>query len=125
MNEVRSATPGIVVADAIEQLQKRHAVGAALHSSQHVAAGMLQRHVHIFRQARVCGNGIEQPLRHAVRIAVEGSHPLQAFDARQPFEQQRQAVAQSKVFPVRCGVLADQRHFADPGGRQAFRFAHD
>jgi len=72
-------------------------------------------------QRAVCGDGIQQPLRHAVRIAVQGSHPLQAFDARQPFEQQGQAVTKSKVFPVRSSVLADQRDFTDPSAGQAFR----
>ena len=81
MNEVRSDHAGNRRADALEQLQKRVAIRSALHARQHVAAGVLQRHVHVFRQARVRGDRVEQSLRDAIGIAVEEAHPVQAFDA--------------------------------------------
>jgi hypothetical protein len=62
-------------------LQKRVAIRSALHAREDVAAGVLERHVHIVCDARVRGNGVEQALRHAVRITIQGAHPLQAFDA--------------------------------------------
>ena len=107
-------------ADAAEQLQERVAIRSALHPRQDVAAGVLQRHIHVLREARVRGNGVEQALRHAVRIAVEEAHPLQAFDSRQAFHQHGQAIAQSQVFAVGSRVLSDERHFADSCRRPDF-----
>ena len=68
-------------ANAFEQLQKSVAVRAALHSRQDVAAGVLQRHVHILRQAGMSRQSIQQFLCDAIRIRVKESHPKQILDA--------------------------------------------
>ncbi len=39
--------------------------------------------------------------------------------------QERQAVAQAKVFAIGSRVLPDERHFADAGRGEIFRLAHD
>ncbi len=60
MNEVRIETPGIVLRDFFEHFQECVAVRAALHARENAAAGVLQRHVEIFRQARMRGDRFEQ-----------------------------------------------------------------
>ena len=72
--------------DPFEKLEENIATGAALHALQHGSAGVLQRHVDIFDQRRVLRDGIQQPLGHLVRIAVEKTDPLGVIglDLRQP-----------------------------------------
>ena len=60
MKLVRIATPGIVRADLLEQLEEDIAVRAALHAFQHGRAGVLQRHVDVLHQRVVRGEGVEQ-----------------------------------------------------------------
>ena len=121
---VRMATPGMVCADPLEQLQEDVAVRAALHALQHGGAGVLQRHVDVLHQRRVLGDGIEQLLRHFVRIAVEEPDPLGVlgFDLRQARQQLRQAVLQAEILAVAGGVLADQVDLAHALREQARGF---
>ncbi len=58
-------------------------------------------------------------------ITVEEADPVQLFDLREAFEQQRQAVAQAEVFAVKGGVLSDEGDFADARGGQVRGFARD
>ena len=112
-------------AHPLEEFQEGVAVGAALHAGQDVAAGMLQRHVDVFGQAFVGGEGFEHFLRYAIWIGVEKAHPEQVFDLGEAFEELREAVAQVEVFAVGGCVLADQGDFASAGGGEIFRFADD
>ena len=73
---VRIATPGMVAADPLDQLQEDIAGRAALHALQHRRAGVLQRHVDVLHQRRMRGDGIEQFLRDLVRIGVKEADPL-------------------------------------------------
>ena len=100
------------------------AMRAALHAGQHIAAGMLQRHINIFSQARMSRERLQHFLCDAIGIRIEKAYPQNVFDARQLFQQQRKAIAQPQVFAVGSGVLADQCDFAGSAGRQIFRFAH-
>ena len=108
----------------LQHFQKRVAVAAALHAGQHVAAGVLQRHVDVFRQAGMRGNRIEQFRRDAVRVAVQEAHPIQIVNLRQALQQRGQSIADSQIFAVKSGVLADQRDFAHARGRQILGFTH-
>src|SRR5437899_8113162 len=86
---------------------------------------MLQRHVHVLDEARMRGDGVQQFLRDAIRIAIEKAHPNEIFDWREAVEEQREAIAQAEIFPIRSGVLADECHLADTGARQLLGFADD
>ncbi len=125
MKDVRIETPGIALRGFFQHFQERVAVRAALHAREDIAAGVLQRDIQIFCQARMGGNGVEQARRDAIRIAIEEAHPVQVFHLRETFEEQREAVAQAQVFAVESGVLADKRNFAHTCGGEIFRFAHD
>src|SRR6202034_2109234 len=92
---------------------------------ENVAAGMLQRHVEIFCQARMRGNGVEQARSDAIRIAIEKTYPVHVFHLRQTFEENGEAVTQAQIFAVKSGVLADERDFAHARGGKIFGFAHD
>src|SRR5579863_5827328 len=98
---------------------------AALHAREHAAARMLERHVEIFRKARMSRNRVEQARRDAVRITIEEANPVQVFDLRETFKKRRKAVAQAEVFAVERRVLADERNFAHAIGCQILRLAHD
>ena len=125
MNDVRIETPGMCFANFFEHFQERVTARAALHPRENAAAGVLERHVEIFRQARMRRNGFEQARRDAIRVAVEKTNPVQVFDLREALEKSRQAVADAEIFAVKRGVLADQGNFADARGGEIFRFAHD
>ena len=81
---------------------------------------MLQRHVDVFHQRSVFGDGVQQLLRDPVRIAIEKPDPFLALglNLRQPRHQLRQAVLDPKIFAVRSGVLADQIDLADSAREQ-------
>ena len=71
---------------------------------------MLQRHVDVLHQVAVFGNGVEQFLGDAIRVAVQKANPflLLGLDLCQPSQQDGQTVFQAKVFPIAGGVLPDQ-----------------
>src|SRR5216683_1102320 len=98
---------------------------AALHSRQHIAAGMLQWHVHVFRQPRMFSKRIQQFLRDAIRIGVQETNPQQFVDVRQRGQQLRQPVAQPEILAVRRSVLADQSDFARARCSKIFCFAQN
>ena len=125
MNEVRSITPGIVARMRSIRRRKASPLEPRFMLRQHAAAGVLQRHVHIFHQARMGGQRVEQPLRDAIGIRVEEAHPVRPSTLGKPREQHGKAVAQAEILAIRSGVLADQRHFAHAGRGEIFRLAHD
>ncbi len=90
------------VADALEQLQEKIAVRAALHALQNRGAGVLQRHVDILDQRLVLGDRVQQLLRDAVRIAIQKPHPffVRRLNLRQPRHQLRQTVLQAQILAV-------------------------
>jgi len=82
---VRIATPGIVARMRSSSLRKIISAGSALHPLQHRGAGMLQRHVDIFHQRLVLGDGVEELLRDFIGIAIEEADPffMVRFNLRQ------------------------------------------
>jgi GGDEF domain-containing protein len=69
---------------------------------------VLQRHVEIFADVVVPGDGVKQLAGDAVGIGVEEAQPAQAFDAGERVEQSGEAVFEAEVFAVAGGVLADE-----------------
>ena len=112
-------------AHALEEFQEGVAVGAALHAGEDVAAGVLERHVDVFGEAFVGGEGLEHFLRYAIRVGVEEADPEEVFDLCEALEELREAIAEAEVFAVGSGVLADERDFAGTYGGEVFRFADD
>src|SRR5437660_12481265 len=86
---------------------------------------MLQGYVNVRTNIVVGCDRLEQSPRDLIGIGVEEANPLQAFDARKFFEQQGQAIFQSKVLAVASGVLSYERDFADAGLRQSLGFGDD
>ena len=125
MNEVRIETPGIVSANSFQHFQECVGIRAALHSREDAAAGVLERDIEIFREARMRCDRLEQFPGDAIRVAIEETDPMQVFDLREAFEERGQAVAQAEIFAIKSCVLADQGDFAHARGREIFRFAHD
>src|SRR6267378_7928799 len=83
---------------------------------------MLQGYVNVRTNIVVDCDRLEQSPGDFVGIGVEEANPLQALDAREPFQQQGQAIFQPKVFAVAGGVLSDERDFADAGLRESLGF---
>ena len=108
-------------ANAFEQFQKNIGISAALHPFEHRPAGMLQRHIDVFDQRLVSGNGVKQFLRDFVGIGVEETNPLGQFsgDFGEPRQEFGQTVFETEIFAVTSGVLADQIDFADAHGEHA------
>ena len=67
------------LADSFEEFEELIAVGAALHAFEDFAGGVLERHVDVFDERFVGGDGIEQFLGDAVGVAVEEADPLFVF----------------------------------------------
>src|SRR5580704_7354599 len=112
-------------ANFFEHFEKCAGVRAALHAGEDAAAGVLERHVEIFGEARVRGDGFEQFVRDAIRVAIEESNPGKIFDLREALEKDGKAIAQAQIFAVESGVLADERNFTDARLGEIFRFADD
>ena len=121
---VRMATPGMVRADAFDQLQKDVAVGAALHALEDRGARVLQRHIDVLDQVAMLRDGVEQSLRDLIGIAIEETNPffVVRLDLRQAGEQQRETVLHPEILAVAGGVLADQVDLAHALRKQARGF---
>jgi len=122
MNEVRSATPGIV-----PRIRSSNFKNASPFDPRFIAPTRCGSHVaaacpYIY-EPRVRSQRVEQALRHAVRIRIQESHHanssfLQAAKAISP------AVAQSQIFAVRvvsCPINVTSRRQPRPNSELPLR----
>jgi hypothetical protein len=86
---------------------------------------VLERHVEVFADVVVAGDGFEESAGNAVGIGVEEAEPAQAVDAGERVEQGGEAVLEAEVFAVAGGVLADEGDLANAAGDEGFGFGDD
>src|ERR1700690_359633 len=86
---------------------------------------MLERYVDVGADVVVGGDGIEQVAGDFVWVRVKETNPMQAFDAGELFQQERQTIFQAEVFAVAGCVLPDESYFAHAGLGKTLRFGND
>ena len=101
------------------------APAAALHALEDGGRGVLQRHVEVFADVVVAGDGFEQAAGDAVGIGVEEAQPAEALDCGRGVEESGEAVFEAEVFAVTGGVLADEGDFPDAVRDELLGFGDD
>ena len=125
MNEVRRVTPGITRRIFSMERKNRSAPPPRFMRFSTVAEACCRgtsMYEQILSWAAMVASSRPGNL---VGISVEEANPLQAFDARELFQQQGQAIFQAKVFAEAGGVLSDERDFAHAGLGQPLGFRDD
>ena len=140
MNVVRSAMPGMPARMFFDQVHDVLLRGLAAHPFEHVFVDVLQRHVHVARDLRAFGDGLDQFVRPMRRMRVEQANPEIALQRIQ-FAQQRAdrggiggkrfrgggkffrrrnraAVVRAQIQAVISRVLRNQIHFLHAVGDQ-------
>ena len=113
-------------ADFVQKIDKFLFAVVALHVLEHLVACMLDRHVHVFHEARFLGHQVQKFIVHKHRVPIKHADPRNARVVQKGSQKINKRAAFFALFTSKVSrVLCNQSNFLDALGFEVLCLCYD